>query len=107
MSGPGTALMELDLLCTNSEGAERSRETLVLRKPEPSDGALICKPLIGFVVGEECRQAGSDLGLQLTEGGTECLKVLIAGEHGQEPNASSLSPASPAPHLLPQTHQMR
>ncbi|MFE5625659.1 hypothetical protein ACFQ8S_26780 [Streptomyces virginiae] len=72
------------LLCTNSEGAERCRERLVLRKPEPSDGVVVCKPLIGFMVGDECRKVGSGLGLQLTEDATECLKVLIAGQQGQE-----------------------
>ncbi|WP_443333623.1 MmyB family transcriptional regulator [Streptomyces sp. CB00455] len=74
----------LDVLCTNAEGAERSRERLVLRKSEPSEGALVCKPLIGFMVGDECHQVGSDPGLQLTEGGTECLKVVVTGQHGQE-----------------------
>ncbi|MEU9031880.1 hypothetical protein AB0D46_31045 [Streptomyces sp. NPDC048383] len=74
----------LDVLCTNAEGAERSRERLVLRKSEPSEGALVCKPLIGFMVGDECRQVGSDPGLQLTEGGTECLKVVVAGQQCQE-----------------------
>ncbi|MCZ9344106.1 hypothetical protein NGM37_40805, partial [Streptomyces sp. TRM76130] len=47
LTGPGSAWMELDVLCTKSAGAVRWCEESILRELESSEGALIGEPLIG------------------------------------------------------------
>lgn len=78
----GTGAYALDLLCTNKGGAECRR--LVLCEPEPSEGALVCKPLVGLMIGNECCQSSPQLWFEAAASVRERPQVIGATQQGQE-----------------------